>query len=103
MLREKLIELLGLDADASDEEIVQSAKWLVNVSKSPGAKVEKAVREKMAAGLSREAAIQVLQDQAVDDGLRAQREEQEAEARKVAKAKADAEAAAKAKATDPKT
>jgi hypothetical protein len=86
-MREKLIELLGREADASDETLLGDVRQLMAIARSPGAKQEKAIREKISAGLSREDAIQVLKDQAADDELRAEREEQAAEAAKAEEAR----------------
>lgn len=91
-MNEKLIALLGLEAGASEDEILFEVQQLKRLTNSPGAKQEKEIRLKMAAGLSRESAIQVLKDQAEDDRIREERDEQ-AEAARVAKAKADKEPA----------
>jgi hypothetical protein len=90
-MNEKLIALLGLDAGASEDEIVAEVQQLKRITNSPGAKQEKEIRLKIAAGLSRESAIQVLKDQAEDDRIRQERDEQAAEAA------AEAAKAAKAK------
>ena len=84
-MKEKLIELLGLEADASDEVVTNEVAYLVKVARAPGARAEKAVLEKMASGLSREDAMQVLKDQATDDVIR---EERDAQAEVAAKAAA---------------
>jgi hypothetical protein len=63
---EKIIAALGLQAKATEEDCVKAINDLKQI-RSADSKLEKAILEKMAAGLSREIAVQVIKDQAAED------------------------------------
>ena len=73
-MNKKLIQLLGLDAKASDEQIVAAVQSLqtrldaFEKSEALRAVDEKIIIEKMARGLSREQAVHVIQRQREFDG-----------------------------------
>lgn len=68
-MNKKLIQLLGLDAKASDDQIVSAVQALqtrldaFEKAESQRAADEKVIVEKMARGLSREQAVHVIQRQ----------------------------------------
>lgn len=68
-MNKKLIQLLGLDAKASDEQIVSAVQALQSrldafeKTEAQRAADEKIIVEKMARGLSREQAVHVIQRQ----------------------------------------
>lgn len=64
-MKEKLIELLNLDAKATEADIVSAVGALVAQPKA--VKIDPRIREKMAAGLSFQQATEVVASQAKAD------------------------------------